>query len=95
MHRGILYPCIIFVGRNARFNNSLSVKIRRKYHVSSPVINIITQAVFVHKKYHIFYKTKRIILDCQGVPDGSLKKFTECGIGDTQYHTQYHTSKEK
>ena len=63
------------MGRNARFNNSLSIKIRRKYRVSSPVIKVITRAIFLHKKYHIFYKPKRIILDLQEARDASLKKF--------------------
>ena len=48
------------MGRNARFNNSLPIKVRRKYRVSSPVIKVITQRIFVHQKYHISYKTKRI-----------------------------------
>ena len=73
MHGGILCPCIIFMGHNARFNNSLPIKIRRKCCVSSLVNKVITQAIFVHQKYQIFYKTKQIILDHQKAPEASLK----------------------
>ena len=92
MHGGILCSCIIFMGCNARFNNSLTIKIQRKCCVSSPVNKpVITKAIFMHQKYDIFYKTKQIILDHQKAPDVSLKKFTEYSIRGTQCHT----SKEK
>ena len=85
MHGGTLCPC------NTRFNNSLPIKIWRKYSVSSPVIKVVTQAIFVHKECNIFYETKQIIMDRQEAPDVGLKKFTEYCIRGTQCHT----SKEK
>ena len=93
MHRGILCSCIIFMGCNERFNNSFPIKIGRKYRVSSPVIKVITQAIFVHQKYHIFYKIKRIILDRQElVPDASLKKFTKYGRYSMPYEQKKYLS---